>query len=88
MLVLSRKVGERILIGNEVTLVVLSVEGQRIRLGIEAPKTVAIRREELPPHQSPAPSAATKSSGRPTGDAGKMIVTACPDDGAGALGSR
>ncbi len=47
MLVLSRKVGERILIGDEVVMKVLAVEGQRIRLGFEAPESVLIRREEL-----------------------------------------
>ena len=49
MLVLSRKVGERIVVGNGVTVVVLAVHGRQIRLGIEAPKDVSIRREELPP---------------------------------------
>jgi carbon storage regulator len=49
MLVLSRKVGERIVIGDGVTVVVLAVHGQQIRLGIEAPKDVSIRRQELPP---------------------------------------
>ena len=49
MLVLSRKVGERIVIGHGVTVVILAVHGQQIRLGIEAPKEVTIRRGELPP---------------------------------------
>ena len=49
MLVLSRKVGERIVIGNGVTVMVLAVHGQQVRLGIEAPRDVSIRREELPP---------------------------------------
>jgi carbon storage regulator len=49
MLVLSRKVGERIIIGDGVAVVVLAVHGQQVRLGIEAPKDVSIRREELPP---------------------------------------
>jgi len=53
MLVLSRKVGERIIIGEGVTVVVLAVHGQQIRLGIEAPKDVSIRREELPPLTGP-----------------------------------
>lgn len=47
MLVLSRKAGERIVIGEEVTVTVLAVRGQQIRLGIEAPADVPIRREEL-----------------------------------------
>jgi carbon storage regulator len=47
MLVLSRKVGERVLIGEEIVLQVLEASGQRIRLGIEAPIGVGIWREEL-----------------------------------------
>jgi carbon storage regulator len=51
MLVLSRKVGERIILGDDVVVTVLSMEGHRIRLGFEAPPNVSIRREELPPQQ-------------------------------------
>ncbi len=47
MLVLSRKVGERIVIGETVVLTVLEANGRRIRLGIEAPPDVSIWREEL-----------------------------------------
>ena len=47
MLVLSRRVGEGIVIGEGITLTVLAVEGQRVRLGIEAPECVSIWREEL-----------------------------------------
>ena len=47
MLVLSRKTGERLLIGDGIVLQGLEVCGRRIRLGIEAPGEVAIRREEL-----------------------------------------
>ena len=47
MLVLTRKVGERIQIGNEITVVVTKVAGNRVTLGIEAPKEVRIVRGEL-----------------------------------------
>ena len=47
MLVLTRKPGERIVIDDRITVTVLSVEGNRIRLGIEAPKEIPIMREEL-----------------------------------------
>jgi carbon storage regulator len=47
MLVLSRKVGERVVIGEGVVLTVLEVDRRRIRLGIEAPANVAIWRKEL-----------------------------------------
>jgi carbon storage regulator len=47
MLVLSRKVGERVLIGDGIVVQVLEARGRRIRLGIEAPSEVSICREEL-----------------------------------------
>jgi carbon storage regulator CsrA len=49
MLILSRKVGERIVIGDGVVLVVKRIMGQRVTLGIEAPKSVHIVRGELKP---------------------------------------
>jgi carbon storage regulator len=48
MLVLSRRYGEEIHVGNEVVIKVLSTCGGRVRIGIEAPQSVAIRRGELP----------------------------------------
>jgi carbon storage regulator len=48
MLILSRKVGERVLIGEGIVVQVLEVYGRRVRLGIEAPGDITIRREELP----------------------------------------
>jgi carbon storage regulator len=47
MLVLSRKVGERILIGDHVTVTVVRITGGGVRLGIEAPAELAVIREEL-----------------------------------------
>jgi carbon storage regulator len=47
MLVLSRREGERILIGPDVVVTVLNVRGDRVRLGIEAPPELLIVREEL-----------------------------------------
>jgi carbon storage regulator len=47
MLVLTRKVGERILIGDNIVLTVVRVQGDKVRLGIEAPPQIAIQREEL-----------------------------------------
>ncbi len=47
MLVLSRKVGERILIGDQVTVTVVRITGGGVRLGIEAPPEMAVIREEL-----------------------------------------
>jgi carbon storage regulator len=47
MLILTRKVGETLMIGNEVTVTVLGVKGNQIRVGINAPKSVAVHREEI-----------------------------------------
>jgi carbon storage regulator len=47
MLALSRKVGERILIGDDIVVTVLAVRGRQVCLGIEAPKSIPILREEL-----------------------------------------
>lgn len=47
MLVLSRKQDEKIIIGDSITLMVISIQGDKVRLGIEAPKHVSIHREEV-----------------------------------------
>ncbi|MEN8205066.1 MAG: carbon storage regulator CsrA [Pseudomonadota bacterium] len=47
MLVLTRRVNETLMIGNEVTVTVLGVNGNQVRIGINAPKEVAVHREEV-----------------------------------------
>jgi carbon storage regulator len=47
MLVLSRKPGESIVIGNEILVTVLEVRGDQIRLGIDAPRAVTVNRKEI-----------------------------------------
>ena len=47
MLVLTRKPGQRLMIGDDVVVTVLSVRNGQVRIGIEAPRSVSIRREEL-----------------------------------------
>lgn len=47
MLVVTRKPGERVMVGDEVAVVVLDITASHVRLGIEAPKTVAIHRGEV-----------------------------------------
>ena len=47
MLVLSRRVGESVVIGDDVTITVLEVRGDVIRIGIDAPRSVAVHRAEL-----------------------------------------
>lgn len=53
MLVLQRKIGQKLVIGNGVVITVLGGNGTQVRIGIEAPADVHIRREELP--QRPLP---------------------------------
>jgi carbon storage regulator len=55
MLVLSRKVGERIILNNRIIVRVVAITGNRVRLGIEAPPDVKVRRKELPAETDPAP---------------------------------
>lgn len=47
MLVLTRKVGERIQIGDQITLSVIRVQNGKVRIGIDAPESIRIRRDEL-----------------------------------------
>ena len=47
MLILTRRVGEMVMIGEEVTITVLGVKGNQVRVGINAPKSVAVHREEI-----------------------------------------
>lgn len=47
MLVLSRKKDEKIIIGDSITLMVVEIRGDKVRLGIEAPKEVSVHREEV-----------------------------------------
>lgn len=47
MLILTRRVGETVMVGDEVTITVLGVKGNQVRLGINAPKDVAVHREEI-----------------------------------------
>jgi carbon storage regulator len=47
MLVLKRKIGQRIIIGDNIIVQVIDVEGRSVKIGIEAPKSVSVVREEL-----------------------------------------
>lgn len=47
MLILTRRVGEAVVIGEEVTVTVLGVKGNQVRIGVNAPKTVSVHRDEI-----------------------------------------
>ena len=60
MLILTRRVGETLMIGDSVTVTVLGVKGNQVRIGITAPKDVAVHREEIFQRVDKADKAAPK----------------------------
>lgn len=47
MLILTRRIGETLMVGDDVTVTVLGIKGNQVRLGVNAPKDVAVHREEI-----------------------------------------
>ena len=60
MLILTRRVGESLLIGDDVTITVLGVKGNQVRIGVNAPRNVAVHREEV--LNRPAPDKPAQAS--------------------------
>ena len=58
MLILTRKVGESVIIGKDVSITVLRVKGNQVRLGVNAPKDIPVQREEILQRAATADSAA------------------------------
>jgi carbon storage regulator len=63
MLVLSRRLGEEIIIGENIRLTILAIRGNHVRLGFAAPPDVPIRRRELPPLPRAGAARATSVAG-------------------------
>ena len=72
MLILTRREGESVRIGEDVTVTVLRVKGSQVRIGVNAPKDVAVQREEI----------AERLRADVTGEVGVATVTAPPGGGA------
>jgi carbon storage regulator len=66
VLILTRRVGESIRIGDDVSISVLRIKGNQVRIGVDAPKSLAVRRDELEQRDA----AAIDAAGTPTTDAG------------------
>lgn len=67
MLILTRRVGESVMIGKDITCTVLGVKGNQVRLGINAPKDIAVHREEVYvriQHEQSAATHTTKETSR------------------------
>lgn len=75
MLILTRRVGETLKIGNDVDVTVLGVKGNQIRIGIKAPKNVAVHREEIFERIQREHAAAVAVKEPPQADASATIPT-------------
>lgn len=71
MLVLSRRVGEAIVVGGNVRILVLSITGNSVRFGVEAPRSISVHREEVIRHsqadEAATPAQAPARNGQPRG---------------------
>ena len=73
MLVLSRRVGDSVVIGDDVVVTVLEVRGDVVRIGVDAPRDVAVRRQELLAELAESNRAAASPSPRAVNDLSKLV---------------
>lgn len=78
MLVLSRKVGEQLILGDNIVLTVNRISGNRVSIGIQAPREVSIVRGELNQKELDKSSASSQSA--VLGDVSGVSVASCPQD--------
>ena len=64
MLVLTRKVNESLLIGDDIVITIVDIKGDKVRLGIEAPKEIPVARSEIAPQIMPARDAESRGPGQ------------------------
>ena len=80
MLVLTRRVGESLVIGNEVTVTVLEVRGDQVRIGVDAPRSIQVHREEVHRELEAENASATAAAHRTRRLVARMPSNARPSD--------
>ncbi len=84
MLVLSRRVGDSVVIGDNVVVTVLEVRGDVVRIGVDAPREVAVRRQELLAELADSNRAAASPSQAAVSDLSQLLSKRNPADEPGA----